>query len=213
MMMKDILIIGAGGCGREVLQWIKDINIIEKRWSIKGFLDDDPNALDGKSCDVGIVASIDDYEIKENDVFVCSIGDSKTRKDVVERFKIKGAKFVTIIHPSAIIADSTSIGEGIIIYPFALVSDNAVIGDYCIINMYSSVTHDVVLGNYCTISGHCDITGKCRLGDGVFMGTTSHVVPGSVIGDDVFICAGSTVMTNVRDGLKVLGNPAKIMKF
>lgn len=212
-MMKDILIIGAGGCGREVLQWIKAINIIEKRWNIIGFLDDNPHALDGKICDVGIVASIDDYIIKENDVFVCCIGNSKVRKDVVMRFKSKGAKFVSVIHPSAIITESSSIGEGVIVYPFAMVSDNTCIGDYCIINMYSSVTHDVVLGKYCTISGHCDITGKCKLGDSVFMGTTSHVVPGSVIGNDVFICAGSTVMTNVRDGLRVIGNPAKIMHF
>lgn len=79
--------------------------------------------------------------------------------------------------------------------------------------MHSSVAHDSVLGEYCTISAHCDITGMCRLGDRVFMGSTSHVVPGSVIGDDVYICAGSTVMCRIRKGMKVLGNPAKIVKF
>ena len=90
---------------------------------------------------------------------------------------------------------------------------NAVVGDGCIINMYSSVTHDTVLGEYCTISAHCDITGQCELGDRVFMGSTSQVVPGLKIGDDVYICAGSTVMTRVRSGRKVLGNPAKIVNF
>ena len=211
--MKDVLIIGAGGCGREVLQWIKAINAIEKRWNIKGFLDDDPHALDCKVCNVGIVATVEDYEVKENDELVCCIGNSNLRKRIVERLKRKGAKFVSVIHPNAVVADSAAIGEGSIIYPFALISDNVVIGDFCIINMYSSVAHDSVLGEHCTISSHCDITGKCRLGDRVFMGTTSQLVPGSVIGNDVFICAGSTVMASVRDGLKVIGNPAKIMKF
>ncbi len=211
--MKDILLIGAGGCGREVLQWIKAINNKEKRWHIKGFLDDDSHILKGKICDINIVAKLNDYVIKENDEFVCCIGDSKARKEIVERLQEKGAKFATIIHPDAIVADSCTIGEGTIIYPFALISDNTVIGNHCIINMYSSVAHDSVLGNYCTISSHCDITGHCKLGDRVFMGTTSHLVPGSEISNDVFICAGSTVMTNVRDGLKVLGNPAKIIKF
>jgi sugar O-acyltransferase, sialic acid O-acetyltransferase NeuD family len=212
-LMKEILIVGAGGCGREVLQWIKNINKGGKRWNIKGFLDDDLHTLESKICEVGIVAKIDDYEIQENDEFVCCIGNSKVRQDVVERLQKKGARFASVIHPSAIVADSCKIGMGAIIYPFALISDNAVIGNHCIINMYSSVAHDSVLGEYCTISSHCDVTGKCKLGDRVFMGTTSHVVPGSVIGNDVFICAGSTVMTRVRDGLKVLGNPAKIMKF
>ena len=96
-------------------------------------------------------------------------------------FGSAGGGAISFSSGSAVIADSCTIGEGVIIYPFALVSDNAVIGDGCIVNMYSSITHDVVLGEYCTISGHCDVTGMCRLGDRVFMGTTSHVVPGSRI--------------------------------
>ena len=211
--MKNLVIIAAGGCGREVFQWAKDINEKENRWNIKGFLDDNPNALEGLKCDATILANIDNYEIQLNDEFVCCIGNSNVRKKVVEKLKAKGATFATLIHPNAVIADSCTLGEGVIIYPYALISDNAVIGDQCIINMYSSVAHDSVLGEYCTISAHCDVTGMCKLGDRVFMGTTSNMVPSSKIGDDVYICAGSTVMGRVRAGNKVLGNPAKIVKF
>lgn len=211
--MKDLVIIGAGGCGCEVLQWAKNINKVKVRWNIKGFIDDNLNALDGKKCSVGIISKIEEYCIQPNDEFVCCIGNSNIRKTVVEKLKAKGAVFATLIHPNAVIADSCMLGEGVIIYPYALISDNAIIGDGCIINMHSSVAHDSVLGKYCTISAHCDVTGMCTLGDRVFMGSTSHVVPNSKIGDDVYICAGSTVMTRVRSGMKVLGNPAKIVKF
>lgn len=211
--MKDLVIIAAGGCGREVLQWAKDINEKEPRWNIKGFLDDDLNALEGLKCDKSILSAVDEYDIQPGDEFVCCIGNSSVRKRVVDKMKAKGAVFTTLIHPNALIADSCMLGEGVIIYPYALISDNAVIGDQCIINMYSSVAHDSVLGEYCTISAHCDVTGMCSLGDRVFMGTTSNMVPGSRIGDDVYICAGSTVMGRVRSGNKVLGNPAKIVKF
>lgn len=211
--MKNLIIIGAGGCGREVLQWAKDINKSEKRWNIKGFIDDDLNALEGKICDISVLSKINEYCIGSDDEFVCCIGSSNVRKIIVEKMKSKGAVFTTVIHPNALISDSCRLGEGVIVYPFALISDNAVIGDNCIINMYSSVAHDSVLGEYCTISAHCDITGMCRMGNRVFMGTSSHVVPGSKIGDDVYICAGSTVMTKVRSNVKVLGNPAKIVKF
>ena len=213
MNKKNLVIIGAGGCGREVLQWAKEINERDNRWIIKGFLDDNLNALDGVKCDVTILSSVDDYAVQADDEFVCCIGNSVARKIVVEKLKAKGAVFTTIIHPNAVIACTCSLGEGVIIYPFALISDNTVIGDQCIINMYSSVAHDSVLGEYCTISAHCDITGMCKLGDRVFMGTTSNMVPGSKISDDVYICAGSTVMGRVRAGNKVLGNPAKIVKF
>lgn len=211
--MKNLVIIAAGGCGREVLQWAKDINEKENRWNIKGFIDDNLQALDGLKCDVPILSTIDDYEIQPDDEFVCCIGNSNVRKMVVEKLRAKGAVFATLVHPNAVIADSCTLGEGVIIYPYALISDNAVIGEQCIINMYSSVAHDSVLGEYCTISAHCDVTGMCKLGDRVFMGTTSNMVPSSKIGDDVYICAGSTVMGRVRGGNKVLGNPAKIVKF
>lgn len=211
--MANLIIIGAGGCAREALQWAKDVNKLEHRWHIKGFLCDYPNHLDGKICDVSILAAIDDYEIGPEDEFVCGIGDSAGRKMVMDKMKARGGRFVNLIHPTAVIADSCSLGEGLIIYPFALISDNAKIGDGCIINMYSSVAHDCVLGEYCTISGHCDITGRCVVGDRVFMGSSSLIVPDTRIGSDVFICAGSTVMTRLRDGAKVLGTPAKLVKF
>ena len=211
--MKDLVIVGAGGCGRELLQWARDINEAGQRWNIKGFIDDNKGALEGKNCTVSILSGIDDYEICPDDEFVCGIGSSGARKTIVEKLKAKGAVFVTLIHPTAVISDSCTIGEGVIIYPFALISDNAAIGDGCIINMYSSIAHDSVLGEYCTISAHCDVTGTCTLGDRVYMGTTSNIVPGSKIGNDVYICAGSTVMSHVRAGRKVLGTPAKIVSF
>lgn len=211
--MKNLVIVAAGGCGREVLQWAKDINKVENRWNIKGFIDDKLTALDGLKCSATVLSAIDDYEVLSDDEFVCCIGNGKVRKIVVEKLKAKGAIFTTLIHPNAVVSDSCTLGEGVIIYPYALISDNVQIKDGCIVNMYSSVAHDSVLGEYCTISAHCDITGMCSLGDCVFMGTTSHMVPGTKIGNNVYICAGSTVMARVRDGMKVLGNPAKIIKF
>ena len=211
--MKNLVIVAAGGCGREVLQWAKDINRIENRWNIKGFIDDNLQALTNVKCDVEILSKVDEYEIQPNDEFLCCIGNSNVRQMVVEKLKSRGAVFTTLIHPSAVIAETSTLGEGVIIYPYALISDNAVIGEHCIINMYSSVAHDSQLGEYCTISAHCDVTGMCKLGSRVFMGTTANMVPSSKIGDDAYICAGSTVMGHIRTGKKVLGNPAKIVKF
>lgn len=211
--MKDLIIIAAGGCGREVLQWAKDINKKKPTWNIKGFIDDNINALEGLTCDFSIISTIDDYQLQSNEEFVCCIGESDTRAHIVEKLKAKGAVFATLIHPTAIVADTCTIGEGSVIYPFALISDNAHVGKGCIINMYSSVAHDAILGEFCTISAHCDVTGMCKVGNHVFMGTTSNLVPGSRIGDNVYICAGSTVAGRIRSDTKVLGNPAKIVKF
>ncbi len=211
--MKNLILIGAGGCGREVLQWAKDVNRASPRWKIKGFLDDNPNALDGKACDAKIIGTIADYSPQDDDEFLCCLGTSATRERVFNTLQARGARFTTLAHPTAVVSDSCELGEGVILYPFALVSPNAKIGRGCIINMYSSVTHDCQLGEFCTISGHCDITGACVLGARVFMGSSSQITPGTQLGDDVWICAGSCVMTRARAGVKLLGVPAKIVKF
>ena len=211
--MKNLIIIGAGGCGRETLQWAEDINKINKKWTIKGFIDDNLESLSNVVCECKVISRIDEYLIDKDDEFVCAIANSEVKEEIVSKLKSKGAVFTTIIHPTAVIADTSKIGENVIIYPFALVSDNAIISDGCIVNMYSSVAHDASLGTCCTISAHCDITGGCKLGKNVFMGTTSNMVPRISIGDNAFICAGSTVMASVRSGRKLMGNPATIIKF
>jgi sugar O-acyltransferase (sialic acid O-acetyltransferase NeuD family) len=211
--MKNLLIIGAGGCGREVLQWAKDINKVSSKWNIKGFLDDNENALDGLRCDVTVVGSTDSYVPQKDDEFVCCIGNSAVRKMVIDKMEAKGAVFVNIVHPTSIVAESALLGKAVILYPYSIISDNAEIGDGCIINMHSTVAHDSHLGEYCTISAHCDVTGMCRLGERVFMGSGARTVPSAKVGNDVFICAGSTVMSKVKDGLKVIGVPAKKAAF
>lgn len=207
--MKNLIIIGAGGCGREVLQWAKDVNKHASTWNIKGFLDDNPDALSGKNCASVIVSAVDDYMPATDDVFVCAVANPSFRKQAVERLKSRGAVFTNVIHPTAIVSDNSRLGEGTVLYPFTVITDNAVLNDFCIINKYSTAAHDVVLGEYCTVSAFCDITGHCTLGDYVFMGTGSKLTPGVNIGDSAFICAGSVVFGNIKPGVKVLGNPAR----
>lgn len=211
--MKDLLIIGAGGCGREVLQWVKDINKVQPVWKIKGFLDDNLKALDGLKSDYIIIDAVKNYIPKPNDVFTCSIGNSRIRKEIVEHIKSKGGDFVSIIHPTAIIADTAELCRSEIIYPYSIISDNAKVGDGCIINMYSSIAHDSVLGEYCTISAHCDVTGGCNVFDNVFMGSGARTIPRINVGNGAFICAGSTVMSNIKPGVKVIGTPARKAGF
>ena len=131
MEKKNLVIAGAGGCAREALQWAKDVNRVQERWNIKGLLCDYPDPLKGKKCDVPVLGTIDGYEIGEDDEFVVGVGDGAGRKLVTDRLKARGARLVNLIHPTAVIADSCTLGEGLIIYPFALISDNARIGDGC----------------------------------------------------------------------------------
>lgn len=210
--MKELIIVGAGGMGREILQWVKDINAKEKMWEIKGFIDDNTEALAAYHCEYQVIGAINEWEPQENEVFACAIGHPKTKQAIVEMLKSRGAEFTSVVHPLAYIGDENVIGEGLVAYPRACITTNVRIGNFVAL-LSSSVGHDAVIGDYSTISAYTDITGGCCLGERVFTGTHVSVIPGRIIGSDAYLCAGSVIMSDVKPGVKMLGNPAKAINF
>ena len=208
----DLIIIGASGFGREVLQIVKDINSVENTWSILGFLDDNPNALEGYECDYKVLGSIQDWEPKENEHFVMAIANPQIKERVTTNLERKGAKFVSIIHPTAIIGSFNKIGKGIVVYPYAKITVNTTIGNFVSL-LGSNIGHDATIGDYTTISGMCAINGHAVVGNRVFIGGHAVIAPSKKVGDDAYVGSGSVVVTNVRSGYKVFGNPAKKMEL
>lgn len=212
-MQKDLIIAGAGSMGREVLQWIKDINKIEKRWNILGFINDDRTALDNYACSHSIIGTIKEWQPEKGQEYVCAIADPFGKKKVTDMLKKRGAVFASVIHPAALIAEYVEVGEGLIMYPFSGITPNVKIGDFVSILGFTGVGHDVEIGDYCTISGYCELAGRVKLGKKVFLGGRTTVIPGRKIGAEAYVAAGSVVMTNIRAGYRVMGYPAKKMNF
>lgn len=210
--MKDLIIVGASGFGREMIKYIDDINAVCPRWKIKGFIDDNPAALEGYLCDYSIIGGIVDWTPHENEEFVCALAFPEVKKKIIDLLKVKGAKFSTLVHPSAIIHSHCSIGEGCVITPNSVISANASIGNYVSI-LGSSVAHDASVGNYSTLSGKCALNGQVQVGSMAYLGCGVLVAPSKKIGDNAVVGIGSVVISNVKAGTKVFGNPAKKMAF
>lgn len=204
--MKDLIIVGAGGFGREVLQCVKDINRVRKRWEIKGFIDDNTNALDGIECDYSVIGTIRDWKPQSNEVFACAIAKPKIKEIVTEFLKGNGAVFDTIISPRAHLSDFVTIGEGTIITGNSI-GPNVKLGAFTSI-MGSMIGQESVIGDYSTTTGYANIV-SAFLGKRVFVGSHSVVMNNCTVGDDAFICVGSIVLRSVKAGKKVFGNPAK----
>lgn len=207
--MKELLIVGAGGFGRELLQWSKEINEIEPRWNIKGFLDDDLHALDGYDCDCEIVGKISEWLPSENEEFVIALGFPEVKKKVIGSLLERGAEIVSLIHPDAHIGGFCNIGKGCVIYPDTRITVNATIGDYVTILAQNFVGHDATIGSYSTIFGNCSVNGHVEIGESVLLNNSASTVPSIKIGDGAVIGAGSFVISNVRPGRHMFGNPAK----
>ena len=207
--MKRLLIAGAGGFGREVLQWALDMQNVEKRWDLIGFLNDDLSALDRFNKSNLIIGTITDYQPKANEEVACAIGDPITRYNVVNKLISKGTIFTNIIHPTAIISRDSSIGKGVIICPRVLIGPDSKISDFVVVNSMTTVAHDVILETFSTLSAHCDVMGNSYIGEKVFLGSSACILPSVEVGNNVKVGAGSIVIRNVKEGISVFGNPAK----
>jgi sugar O-acyltransferase (sialic acid O-acetyltransferase NeuD family) len=207
--MNRLLIIGAGAFGREVLNWAQDVSLQNQEWEVGGFLDANPAALNGYDCKFPILADPLTYLPCQGDYFICAIGHTATKLYVCRHLKGRGAQFITLIHPAAVIGNRCSIGEGCIFCPGAIVTTDVKISDFVTVNIQASIGHDAVIGEGCTLSGHVDITGFASLGEGVFLGSHAVVLPKAKVGDYAIVGAGSVVLKRVKAGTTVMGVPAK----
>jgi sugar O-acyltransferase (sialic acid O-acetyltransferase NeuD family) len=211
--MKDLIIIGAGGFGREILSYAVDIMKTDDcEWRIKGFIDDDLNALHDIDTGYPILGTISKHIIEENGVYVCAIGDGKTRLSIGRYFQEKGAEFINFIHPTAKIRERVKLGVGNIFCPNTSINPDVAIGDFVLINGNSGLAHDCIVDDGCSLIGGNSVNGNCLLAKCVFMGANSIIIPGRKIGGYAKICAGAVVFTHVKPGKTMIGNPAMVLK-
>lgn len=207
--MKKLVILGAGGFGREVFNWAMQIEKGQHSWRVSGFLDGNPRALEGYDHYLPILGDPMDYRPAKDEVFVCAIGEPRIKLEVCRKLEEADACFTTLIHPTAVLGRNTTIGEGGIICPGAVITADVRLGNHVIVNACATVGHDVVIGDGCTLSGHADVTGFVQMGRGVFLGSHASILPKAKVGDFAIVGAGSVVLRNVKPGATVMGVPAK----
>lgn len=206
--MKDIIIVGASGLGREIADWIEDINEVTPTWNILGFLDDNLEALNGYPTDYKVLGRIADWEPRPDQWFVCGLAFPEVKRHCVGLLKSKGAQFATIIHPTALISKFSEIGEGTVITQRSGLNTNTKVGKFVTL-LESRMGHDSSIGDFSTLSGDCNINGHVSIGQDVYVSCGVSIAPSKKIGDGAKIGIGSIVISNVKPGVTVFGNPAK----
>lgn len=213
-MSERIIIVGGGGFGRELVSHVGDAHRAGMLPPLGGYVDDagDVLAAFGHYGHVPFLGTLDGYQPRPGDLFTLAVGAPRTKKLIAERLRVRGARFATVVHPSAVTSPTCRMGEGVIVGTHAGPGVDTRLSDFVTLNSYSGIGHDASLGAYTTISGHVDITGGAEIGEGVFIGSTASILPGVRIGDWANVGAGSIVYRTVKPGQTVYAPPAKLLK-
>lgn len=217
MARERLLIVGAGGFGREVLWTAQEVPADRRAWEVAGFLDGDVDGARRELADKGValpvVASPADYMPREGDVLVCALADPRAKLAVCEELRARGARFASVLHPTALLHTSAVVGEGLIMRHYSGISPNAVVGDFVTINFLAGTAHDTVVGDGCVFGPHSDVMGAATLDRGVLLGSHAAVLPGANVGAFATVGAGSVVVRRVAAGTTVFGVPARRLGF
>lgn len=211
--MKNLIIIGARGFGREYYNGLMLRDDYGKKFVIKGFLDDKYDALDTFPGYAPILSSVEEYEIQMNDVFTCALGNPIYRKKYIDIIRGKGGRFYSLISPKSIIHPNAQIGDGVMISAFCSISSNTIIGDFTTIQPFCNIGHDAAIGSFCSIESYSFMGGFSRIGDSVTLHTRSTILPHIKIGSNAIVGAGSVVLRNVKENITVFGVPAKKVEY
>ncbi len=213
--MKDLIIIGASGFGREVAWLVERINKVNPEWNLLGFIDDN-EALKGTEINgykvLGVCDNAAEYQ---NAYFVCAVGSAKIRKSIIEKLSeiAPNIKYATLIDPSVEMSDLVEIGEGTIICAHSILTVNIKIEKHVIINLDCTVGHDAVLYDYVTVYPSVNISGNVTIGEETELGTGMQIIQGIEVGSRTIIGAGAVVVKQIPDDCTAVGAPAKPIKF
>ena len=217
--MKNLYIIGAGGCGRDIAWLVERVNEQkttggkQKEWELVGFIDNNPE-LKGKIIDGYEI--IGDYEylygVSKDSWIVCGVANPYDRELTIKKLKNKGFfNFPVLIDPSAVISERSSIGEGTVVFANSFVSLDSFIKNHVLVGVGSTIGHDAIVEDYVSIYPGVHVSGNVHIKGSSELGSGSAIVQGITVGEQTTIGMCSSVIQNVPDCCTVIGNPAQVI--
>jgi sugar O-acyltransferase (sialic acid O-acetyltransferase NeuD family) len=207
-----IVVVGAGGFGREVLDIVVAMNAAGASLELLGSVDDgDATAHLLARRGVAHLGPVAAFAADgANGIgFVIGIGDGAVRRSIDELLTAAGATPMVLVHPMATLGVDNEVGEGCILNAGARVTTTIGLGRHTHIHTNAAIGHDSVLGDFVSVFPGATVSGGVRIGDGVTIGTGANVLPGVTIGAGSFVGAGAVVTSDVDPGTTVAGVPAR----
>lgn len=213
----ELVVIGAGGHGREVYAYVRDLVGAGVPIRFAGFVDekkpptdDEPRVLG----DFGTLRVWCEARGERGAWYITAVGDNRLRARFVEQVEVLGLSGLrpwTLQHPAAHVGHDVILGDGTCIAPGAIVTTRVRLGRHCIVNVRASVSHDAEIADFVNVNPGVVVCGGVRIGEGCYVGAGATVIQDVSVGAWSVIGAGAVVVRDVPPGVTVVGVPARVM--
>lgn len=213
--LTDLVFLGAGGTARDVLSLVEDLNRNQKQYRCVALLDDDRKLWGRKVQGVPITGPLADAKRFDSAQFVNTLGSPRNyrcRHDVPARLGLSAKRFETLIHPTATLSTSITVGEGTIILPHVVLLSGVTVGEQVLILAGSILNHDVRIGDYAILASAVNLSGAVEIGSCSYIGSGACLIQGVKVGENALVGMGSVVLNNVAPSAVVAGNPARLLR-
>lgn len=207
--MEKLIIIGAGGLGKEVKWFIDQNPYLNSKYQIEGFIDDSYKE-NTEILGIPVIGNMETLTQSPKRL-VIAINNPQTRLTIERNLRKQGHYFPNIVDES-LLNPTIKLGQGNIIFSPSLMTANLNIGDFNVIHYFTTISHDVQIHSYCSIMPSVNISGHCIVEDYVQLGVGSKIIQGIEIAEGSIVGAGATVVNNIDSYITVVGTPAKKIK-
>lgn len=207
---RHLVILGAGTFGEEIADLASDAR--EGAFEVVAFVE----GLDRTKCGretngVPVVWIEDAAELAASCLAICAVGSPK-RGAFITHARELGFAFATLVHRTAHVSATVTLGAGSIVGPGAVVAAHTTIGEHVIVNRGALIGHHATIGDVVTISPGANIAGRTRIGARAYIGMGALVLDGTSVGERAVVGAGAVVTRDVQPRTQVLGVPARLVK-